>query len=182
MRKAIVTTVLTGLVGIGAMAAAPIAAQAATGPTTTTFGVTGGSLSITAPATATLASASLGAGSVSGQLGTVTVSDQRGALLGSWTASVISTAFTTGGGSSNETIPATDVGYNPGVVTASTGTGLPVPGVLTALGNISTSQTAFVETAELGPTSVSWNPTVTVTLPPTTVAGTYTGTITHSVA
>src|SRR5579875_1076586 len=133
MRKAIVTPVLAGVVGLGALAA-PAAAQAATGPTTTTFAVSGGSLDITAPSAAALGSASLGAGNVSGSLGTVTVSDQRGALLGSWTASVISTAFTTGQGSANETIPASDVGYNPGLPTNVTGTGLPVPGVLTALG------------------------------------------------
>jgi hypothetical protein len=29
---------------------------------------------------------------------------------------------------------------------------------------------------------VTWNPTVTIALPPQAVAGTYTGTITHSVS
>ena len=33
-----------------------------------------------------------------------------------------------------------------------------------------------------GNTTVSWNPTVTVTLPSNVAAGTYTGTITHSAA
>ena len=186
MRKAIVTTIMAGAVGVAAMAAGPIAAQADTtgsGPTTTTFSVSGGSLAITAPASANLGSASIGATNVSGSLGTVTVADQRASLsLASWTASATSSAFTTGQASSNETIPATDVGYNPGTQTAQSGIGVFAPGVLTALTNIATAQTAYTAVAEVGATSVSWNPTITVTLPSSVVAGTYTGTITHSVA
>jgi len=186
MRKAIVTTIVAGAVSVGAMAAGPIAAQADTtgsGPTTTTFSVSGGSLAITAPASANLGSASIGAPSVGGSLGTVTVTDQRASLsLASWTASVTSSSFTTGQASSNETIPATDVGYNPGTQTAQSGIGVFAPGVLTALNNIATAQTAYTAVAEVGATSVSWNPTITVTLPSSVVAGTYTGTITHSVA
>jgi hypothetical protein len=70
----------------------------------------------------------------------------------------------------------------PGALTAQTGTGVFAPGLLTALTNISTPQTAYTAVAEVGATSVSWNPTITVTLPSSVVAGTYTGTITRSVA
>jgi hypothetical protein len=186
MRKALITSVAAGVVSVGAIVGAPIAAQAATassGPTTTTFSVSGGSLNITAPASASLGTAAIGAANVSGSLGTVTVTDQRASLsLASWTASATSSAFTTGQASPNETIPATDVGYNPGVQTNQTGIGVFAPGVLTALTNISTPQTAYTAVAEVGATSVSWNPTITVTLPSSVVAGTYTGTITHSVA
>ncbi len=54
--------------------------------------------------------------------------------------------------------------------------------MLTPLGNISTPQPAYVATLGVGATSVSWNPIIKVTLPSSVVAGTYTGTITHSVA
>ena len=184
MRKAIVTTVLAGVVTAGARAAGPIAAQASTGPTSTTFKVSGGALNISTPDSANLGTAAIGAANVSGSLGTVTVTAQRASLsLASWTTSVTSSAFTTGGASQNETIPATDVGYNPGLATtAQTGIGVFAPGLLTALTNISTPQTAFTAVAEVGATSASWNPTITVTLPSSVVAGTYTGTITHSVA
>src|ERR1700760_5095144 len=186
MRKAIVTPILAGVVGIGAVGAmvlAPVAAQAGTGPTSTTFKVSGGALSISTPDSANLGTAAIGAADVSGSLGTVTVTDQRASLsLASWTTSVTSSAFTTGQASPNETIPATDVGYNPGVQTNQTGIGVFAPGVLTALTNISTPQTAYTAVAEVGATSVSWNPTITVTLPSSVAAGTYNGTITHSVA
>jgi len=183
MRKVIVTPVLAGVLALGAVAVAPIAAQAGTGPTPTTFKVNGGALNISTPDSANLGTAAIGAANVSGSLGTVTVTDQRASLsLASWTASATSSAFTTGQASPNETIPATDVGYNPGVQTNQTGIGVFAPGVLTALTNISTPQTAYTAVAEVGATSVSWNPTITVTLPSSVVAGTYNGTITHSVA
>ena len=76
------------------------------------------------------------------------VSRQRASLsLASWTASATSSAFTTRQASPNETIPATDVGYNPGVQTNQTGIGVFAPGVLTALTNISTPQTAYTAVA-----------------------------------
>jgi hypothetical protein len=71
------------------------------------------------------------------------------------------------------------VSYAPGAATSTTGAGTFTPGAGGALG---TSQTAFTAASETGATSVTWNPTITVTLPSTVVAGTYTGTITHSVA
>jgi hypothetical protein len=183
MRKVIVTPVLAGVIALGAVAVAPIAAQAGTGPTSTTFKVNGGSLNISTPDSANLGTAAIGAANVSGSLGTVTITDQRASLsLASWTASATSSAFTTGAASTNETIPATAVGYNPGAQTNQTGIGVFAPGLLTALTNISTPQTAYTAVAEVGVTSVSWNPTITVTLPSSVVAGTYTGTITHSVA
>jgi hypothetical protein len=181
MRKAIVTPILAGIVAVGTVAAAPIAAQASAGPTTTTFGVTGGSLSITTPTSVNIGSVAAGAASISGSLGTVTVTDQRANLLGSWATSVISGAFTTGGATANETIAASNVGYTPGATTAKSGLATFTAGS-TGLSNISTAQTAYTASGELGVTSVSWAPNVSVTLPSTTVAGTYTGTITHSVA
>ena len=100
----------------------------------------------------------------------------------SWTASVVSSPFTTSDGDGNNaTIAASNVSYLPGLTTASTGVGVFAPGLTSAFG-IGTSATAYTAVAEVGATSVSWNPTITITLPSNTQAGTYTGTITHSVA
>jgi hypothetical protein len=46
------------------------------------------------------------------------------------------------------------------------------------------SRTAFSSASllQLGSVSVSWNPTIVVNIPASAVVGTYTGTITHSVA
>ena len=91
-------------------------------------------------------------------------------------------AFTTGTGtpSTDETIPAADVNYAPGRHQP-TGVVTFTPGTAGALGG-ETALTAFSASAENGISSVSWAPTITVTPPASTVAGTYTGTITHSVA
>src|SRR5713226_8255830 len=79
---------LTALVGATLLLVAlpGIASAATTGTTTTTFTLTGGSISITVPGTTVdLGSVSVAAGTLSGQLGTVTVNDGRGLLNGSWT-------------------------------------------------------------------------------------------------
>jgi hypothetical protein len=152
--------------------------------TTTTFALAAGSLSISAPASKDLGTGSTGSGTVSAQLGTVTVTDTRGTLLGTWTASVSSTDFTTGGGTANETVGNGQVTYWSGTATASSGTGVFTPGQASALNaqTLGASRTAYAGTALVGNNSVSWNPTVTVNVPAAAVAGTYTGTITHSVA
>ncbi len=163
--------------------AAPAPAEAS-GATTVTFTLTGGALTIAAPASANLGSGLTGSSNLSGQLGPVTVTDARGATLGSWTASVVSTDFTTGGGTSNETIPKADIVYASGAATATTGVGVFTPGQLTiALGQaLSQSRTAYAATGVVGNNTVTWNPTVQVNVPAAAVTGTYTGTVTHSVA
>jgi hypothetical protein len=121
-----VRTVRNPKVGLAVLAAAGLAlltavpADAAT--TTVTFTLTGGALTITAPATANLGTAAVGTATLSGSLGAVTVTDARGAPLGTWTASVFSTNFTTGGGTANETIAATAVNYASLSATSTTGT------------------------------------------------------------
>ncbi|MFL5797673.1 MAG: hypothetical protein ACJ77A_07030 [Actinomycetota bacterium] len=152
--------------------------------TTTTFSLVAGSLSISAPASKSLGSGATGGGTVSAQLGTVTVTDGRGTLLGSWTSSVSSTDFTTGGATTDETIAKAAATYWSGPATASTGVGTFTPGQATS-GNaqdLSASRTAFSASVLVGNNSASWNPTVTITVPASAVAGTYSGTITHSVA
>jgi hypothetical protein len=152
--------------------------------TTTTFTLAAGSLSISAPASSGLGSGSTGGGTLSAQLGTVTVTDSRGALLGTWTASVSSTDFTTGGATANETVGKGQVTYWSGAATASSGTAVFLPGQAAAVNAqaLSVARTAFSASAIVGNNSASWNPTVTVNVPAAAVAGTYTGTITHSVA
>ena len=120
---------------------------------------------------------------VSAPLGTVTVTDDRAPDQGQWAASVTTSDFTTGTGtpSTDETIPAADVNYAPGLAASPSGVATFTPGTAGALGG-ETALTAFSASAEDGISSVSWTPTITVTPPASTVAGTYTGTITHSVA
>ncbi|MEU8272280.1 ice-binding family protein, partial [Sphaerisporangium sp. NPDC049002] len=138
-----------------------------------------GTLSISVPATANLGSAPAGAGGVSSPLGAVTVTDTRGGPSTGWTATVSSTDFTTGGASAPETIAKRSVTYAPGSATSTTGSGTFTPGTS---GDLGSPRTAFSVSGGTGDNSATWNPTITVTLPPAVVGGTYTGTITHSVA
>jgi hypothetical protein len=153
-------------------------APASAGTTDTTFTLTGGSLSISQPPSSNLGSAATGSALLTGSLGTVRVTDARGANLGGYTAAVIGTAFSTGTGDSTFTVPASAVTYVPGLVTGD-GVATRTPG---AGGALNASREAMTASAVVGNNTSAWDPTVAVTLPSNAVAGTYTGTITHSVA
>ena len=174
-------------IGAAALActASLVPAHAATsGDTTTTFTLTAGNLAISVPASASLGSVATGTGTTSAQLGAVQVSDGRGALLGSWTSSVTSTDFTTGGATSNETITKGNADYWSGAATATTGVGTFTPGELLVANKValSASRTAFSATVVVGNNTATWNPTMIINVPSAAVAGTYSGTVTHSVA
>ena len=157
-------------------------AQAATtDDTTTTFTITAGALAVTAPATAALGTVATGAGTTSGQLGGVTIDDTRGALINSWTTTVSSSAFVLPGATptANETVAVDQIAYSSGAFTAQSGLGTFVPGLLA---NGGVPGTAASYTGAAGNSSTTWNPTLTLTLLSSQVAGTYTGTVTHSVA
>lgn len=143
----------------------------------------GAALAISVPSTANLGSAPTGAGARSAQLGTVTVT-ASGLVLPSFTATVSATNFTTGGATAAETVAKASISYWSGPVTASSGAQSPVPGQLTALQAqaLSVPRTAFASTGLVLSISTSWNPTIVINIPAAIVAGTYTGTITHSVA
>ena len=135
------------------------------------------------PSSAALPSAAPG-GTTSAQLGTVTVTDHRGMATASWTATVTATTFVTGGATAAETIPLTQITYWSGPATATTGTGTFTPGQASAAAavNLTVPRTAFSLTGGSSVNSASWNPTLSVSVPAAAVAGTYTATITHSVA
>jgi hypothetical protein len=188
MRKAIglglgaAAIIATGLTPIAAWAAVTSpAALSAPGPgdpnTTVTFTVTTGALAMTAPATADLGSGAPGT-TISSALGTVTVTDNRALLSAAWTATASSTSFTTGAGTANESIPASDVNYDPGDITTT--------GTITANGTAvtlsGTPQTVVAGTAGVGNNTASWNPTLAVSVPAASVGGLYTGTLTQSVS
>jgi hypothetical protein len=166
------------MAGLGAPAHA-----AGSGNTTVTFTITVGALSITVPGSAGLPAGTPG-GSISGQLGAVTVTDERALLSAAWTTTVTSTDYTTGAGTGPETIPKADVSYWSGPATATTGTGTFTPGQATAAQaqSLSAARTAFSLTGGVGNNSASWNPTLVVAVPTSAVGGLYTGTVTHSVA
>ncbi|MFY1674789.1 hypothetical protein ACN27G_33445 [Plantactinospora sp. WMMB334] len=179
----------TLLVGSAALLAAGLiaapAAAAPTGDTDVTFEILAGTLDITVPATADLGTGSPDS-AIEGQLGAVTVTDDRASDDASWTATVTSTDFTTGTGTASETILASEIDYWSGAATATTGNGTFTPGQANAGAaaplDTTTPLTAFTHAGGTGNNSASWNPTLVVNVPLDNVAGVYTGTVTHSVA
>ncbi len=152
------------------------AASPSQGDTVVTFQVspTDG-LTITVPDTATLSTVTPG-GTATGQLGNVTVNDQRSLADATWNSTAsLSQDFTTSGGSP---ISGGAVTYTPGAPVAQTN------GPFTAgtPGTLAGARTAYSKTSGSGDNSVTWNPTLDVAVPAAAVAGIYTGTITHSVA
>jgi hypothetical protein len=157
-------------------ALAAITVLPASAATPATFELTAGALGISAPT----GSVSLGtqvasntSSTITGSLGVVTVSDQRGGVT-TWVASVISTAFTPDAGPAD---PASNVSYAAGTITASpTVTPTAIAGV-----NL-TGVTTIMNGASTGISSASWNPSISVVVPANYAPGIYRATITHSVA
>ena len=148
-------------------------------PCTSTVDVIVGTLSITVPAGAGLGTPDPGA-TVNAGLGTVEVTDDRALAGATWTATVSSTNFTTGAGTTAETIPAADATYFINALASTTGTATFTPTPVTILSGA--AQAVVTVTNGNGDNSASWDPAVQVSVPATAVAGTYTATITHSVS
>ena len=144
--------------------------------TPATFTLTAGALAITSP-TGSVSLGTQGASNssstITGSIGVVTVSDERGGPT-TWTASVIATAFTPPSGPAD---PASNVSYAAGPITASAlVVALPV-----AAPNL-TGVSPVVTGTSTGISSASWNPTISVFVPANFAPGVYSATITSSVA
>ena len=143
-----------------------------------TVAVVAGPLSIAAPATASLGSAAPGS-ILSAGLGTVQVTDDRGFGAG-WTATVSSSGFATGAGTPIETIPAADAQYIIAALATTTGSATFTPVPTTQLS--ASPQPVVSATNVAGNTTVTWDPTIDVSIPANAIGGLYTATITHSVS
>jgi hypothetical protein len=165
MLLAIIVASLAGVTALPAGSATPA-----------TFTLDAGLLSISTPSVSVSLGeqvSSITSSTMSGPLGVVTVSDQRGGAT-TWTVTVISTAFTPPAGPAD---PASNVSYAAGTITASAG----VVAIAVAGSNL-TGQTTVVTGTSTGVSSASWNPTISVLVPGNLAPGEYGATITHSVA
>lgn len=167
---------------IGTALTSTAASAAVTAPTppvdtTVTFAVTSGLLTLSAPGS-TFLGTGLPGSTVTGNIGQLTVTDDRALLTATWTVSASMTDFTTGSGATLATIPATDADYDPGQI-RTTGTITATGSVITLSG---TAQTVVTGSAGRGNNTASWNPVMGVDIPADAAGGTYTATLTHSVA
>ncbi|MFI1095929.1 hypothetical protein [Streptomyces sp. NPDC020917] len=152
----------------------PGLAVAADDPSTTvTYTVTSGALTLSVPASDDLGSGAPGT-AISGAIGPVTVTDDRALASASWSVTAAETDFTNGA----STIPATSAGYDPGTITT-TGT---ITATTTSVTLSSSAQVVVTGSDGVAANTATWNPTVTVHVPASAVGGTYTGTLTQSVA
>lgn len=196
MRK--VLALGTAAASLAGMVAAASPASAA--DTNVTFTLTGNGLSLTVPTnpdvplnTGTL---NIGSTSVSAPLNATTVTDQRGQLLGSWAVQVSSTDFT----NDDTTIdvdPATP-GNQPYAIGKANGAmylGADLDTLVSAAtgGMVPTSAATAVAPATFGGSpvqmlagttagtgSLTYTPTLRVTIPSSAVAGTYSATVTQT--
>lgn len=175
-------TALTGalLASVVSLMSAPAQAQSVT------FSLGPGSLSITEPGTVALTAgsvATLAGSSFTGSLGSTTVTDQRGGVVG-WTTTIAqTTAFSNG----TTTLPASStkawvsgaIVPTSGIATVSAGTYVTQ---LTGL-VLSSSAQAFVSaTAVVGNNTTSFNPSIAITIPSNATAGGYSGVIAQTVS
>ena len=144
--------------------------------TTMTLNITGGGLSISAPATVDFGSATSGT-TATVTMGSVTVTDLRGVAAGGvWVTTAIATALIKSDLSS--TIAPTAMSYAAGTFTH-TGT---VTLAKTDVTDLTSAVTVVSATAITGGNTGSWTPTMTVIVPIGTPNGAYSGSITQSVA
>jgi len=176
----------TGLTATAASAAPNAPATPASGlaasndtPTTVTFSVNVGGLTITAPASVNLGSGDPGSTITHNLGGNVVVTDLRASLGGTWTATASSTDWTTGGTTTPEIIPAGDATYTPGTITV-TGTSTAATGGHTI--TLSGTPQTVVNATVTGNNTATWDPTIAVAVPAQAVGGVYAATLTQSVA
>jgi hypothetical protein len=171
-------------VAILLVASGGLAAGATTGDTTTTFTVTGGALSITVPTSTAASGSSTPASTISMRLGAVQVTDARAQPAGQWASSASATDFITGSGTAAETVTTNSMSYWSGIATAESGTATFTPGQTDAAHaqTLDIPRTAYSASSAVGNNSCTWNPWLVIAVPAQAVTGTYTGTVTHSVA
>jgi hypothetical protein len=179
-------TVVALTVAAAGMAVAP-AAQAETAKTTLSVTIGVGALTISAPSSASLGSTTAAVGATAAaQIGEVTVTDTRGSLLGWSVTAVTDTDSMSTGGEDPDTILLTAVApllWETGTVSASGGSLL--SGVSAGAGGFLNNATPIpvaVSTLGNGGGIYTYNPTVTLAVPPNTVAGTYSVVVTQTVS
>ena len=184
IRQTLATAAALAVAG-GLVAAAPGQA-ATTGSTAVTFQIPAAELSITVPsATATLTYSRVltGGATIAGSLGATTVSDERTALVRTFTVTATSSGFTSGattipGSKAAMSLPASGSGAP--VWSNATSAALPVNAGINLGGS---GQPFLVGAVAAGVGSVTYNPVVTISLTDADIVpGTYNGSITQTAA
>ena len=178
------------LVGL-AVAAAPAGANT----TNATFTLTGGGLSLSVPTNPTVNLSSglaIGSVQVAGALNPTTVTDQRGSLLASWKVQVTGSDFVTGAsttGTTDDDYTIPKANANMYIDVSALTALLPTGGMVVTSAALTANKANLAEpaTAADAPTliagttagngSITYTPSLSVTIPAQAVAGTYSGSV-----
>lgn len=171
--------------GMFVMAFGAPGAQAATtpSPSTVTFSVTSGSLSIAEDNTAAVSLGAVTAGTAAlGALTPTTVTDNRNSSTTiTWNDVVTISGFTgTAAGTGNDLVLASAMKVDTGVA-ALTVTGIGTATGIALAAGVASGATLVAMTASTGNTSTTFTPGLNLTVPITAFADTYTGTIVQTV-
>ncbi|MFF5969802.1 hypothetical protein ACFY64_40185 [Streptomyces collinus] len=136
--------------------------------------------SVNVPGSAALGSAAPGQ-TVSVDLGQVRVTNGGSR---NWTAAVSASDLKTGSGTALQTIPKDQISYWSGPLVSKTGPGTNTPGQPAKANKekLNTQRVAFTYAGNGVAATATYRPSLEVSVPVAAVAGTYTGTLTHSVA
>jgi hypothetical protein len=198
-RKLLAAAVGASTLGLTALCASPALAaggcsSGCAGSTNVTFSVAGAGLSLSVPANTDVdlgsATSNVLGTTVTGALHPTTITDTRGALLGAWTVTVSSAGFSGSGTALGQSIAAGQgvmyldtVSTLTNVVALATG-GL-VPTSFTSAATpvtLSSGGGTLLAGTTTGSGSITYTPALKVTIPASTVAGTYTGAVTQTVS
>ncbi|MGB3699028.1 MAG: hypothetical protein WBA05_16490 [Gordonia sp. (in: high G+C Gram-positive bacteria)] len=177
MRRIHLAAAGVAIAATAALTPAGIASAAPSANTDVTFVIAGldGDLSITAGPLGTIVPAITGQ-SATGTLPTVTVTDSRNGSPRNWTTTASSTPFT----STDQTIPNGNVDYTATAIAGKVGGGSVAA---TGTQSLSAAKNVVTRTGLNMPTElITWTPSLTVNYPGGAAIGTYSGTITVSVA
>jgi hypothetical protein len=193
-RKTIAIALAAVSVGASGLLATP-AFAATSGATDVTFVVSGGSgLAISIPSNTTVdlgsATSNILGTTVTGSLHPTTVTDTRGAILGSWTVTVSSPGFTGSGTAAGQTLAPGNATMYLDTVTTLTGVlGLATGGLVPTSAafqltpaTLSSGGATLLAGTTAGSGSITYTPDIHVAIPANTAAGTYTGTVTQTVS
>jgi hypothetical protein len=151
-------------------------------------------LSVSVPSNADVdlgsATSSILGTSVSGSLHPTTVTDTRGQILAAWTVTVSSTGFTGSGTAAGQTLaPGNATMYLDtvstllNVVALATGGLVPTSAALQATPvTLSSGGGTLLAGTTTGSGAITYTPDISVSIPASTVAGTYTGAVTQTVS
>ena len=179
-------------IGRFGIAATP-AFAATSGSTNVTFALSGTGLAISIPSNPDVNLGTATAGvlgtSVSGSMNPTTVSDTRGGVLAAWTVTVASTGFTGSGTAAGQSLAPGNASMYVNVADLTTLVGLATGGLIpTSVALVATPVTLSSGGATLiagtttGSGTITYTPAISVNIPASTVAGTYTGAVTQTVS